>query len=269
MSKTIGIIGCGWLGLPLAKVLIKEGYNVHGSTTSKYKLNELSKEGIKPYLLVLQTESIIGAMDEFIATIDILILNVPPKMRAENAPSFYKRMQLLQEKIPQKKQLQILFVSSISVYGNVQGIITEDTVPQPISSSGIELLASEKLFQNRFGDKISIVRFGGLIGDKRHPVKQLSGRTGLKNGNDPVNLIHLDDCIRVIQYLLQNNIWGHIINAVYPIHPPKNEYYDTQAKKRGLSPPIYDENQGDINGKIVISKYFPINNVVFKTDINE
>lgn len=269
MSKTLGIIGCGWLGLPLAKALIKEGYNVHGSTTSKSKLNELSKEGIKPYLLVLQTESIIGPIEEFIAAIDILILNVPPKMRAENAPSFYKKIQTLQEKLPQEKQLQILFVSSISVYGNVKGVITEDADPQPISSSGIELLASERLFQNRYGDKISIVRFGGLIGDKRHPVKQLSGRTGLKNGNDPVNLIHLDDCIRLITYLLRNNNWGQIINAVYPLHPPKNEYYERQAKKRGLSPPIYDNNQDDMNGKIVKSKYFPINNVVFKTDINE
>ena len=34
----IGIIGCGWLGLPLAKLFLKNGFLVKGSTTSKEKI---------------------------------------------------------------------------------------------------------------------------------------------------------------------------------------------------------------------------------------
>ena len=37
----IAIIGCGWLGLPLAKKLIKENFIVKGSTTSKEKISVL------------------------------------------------------------------------------------------------------------------------------------------------------------------------------------------------------------------------------------
>ncbi|MDC1274067.1 SDR family NAD(P)-dependent oxidoreductase, partial [Flavobacteriaceae bacterium] len=39
----IGIIGCGWLGLPLAKSLISNNYKVKGSTTRKNKLTVLNK----------------------------------------------------------------------------------------------------------------------------------------------------------------------------------------------------------------------------------
>ena len=42
----VSILGCGWLGLPLAKALIGEGYTVKGSTTTPAKLNLLKEEGV-------------------------------------------------------------------------------------------------------------------------------------------------------------------------------------------------------------------------------
>mgnify|MGYP003615968040 CR=1 FL=1 len=39
----ISILGCGWLGFPLAQKLIETGYEVKGSTTSESKLEALKK----------------------------------------------------------------------------------------------------------------------------------------------------------------------------------------------------------------------------------
>ena len=44
MTK-ISILGCGWLGLPLAKALIENGFSVKGSTTSTDKLTALENAG--------------------------------------------------------------------------------------------------------------------------------------------------------------------------------------------------------------------------------
>jgi 3-hydroxyisobutyrate dehydrogenase-like beta-hydroxyacid dehydrogenase len=33
-NKSISILGCGWLGVPLAKHLIQKGFSVKGSVTS-------------------------------------------------------------------------------------------------------------------------------------------------------------------------------------------------------------------------------------------
>ena len=49
MNKNISIIGCGWLGFPLAKHLIRLGYHIKGSTTSKDKLTKLESEGIEAF----------------------------------------------------------------------------------------------------------------------------------------------------------------------------------------------------------------------------
>ena len=53
----IAIIGCGWLGLPLAKKLIKENFIVKGSTTSKEKISVLKTEKIEPFLIDLNKNS--------------------------------------------------------------------------------------------------------------------------------------------------------------------------------------------------------------------
>ena len=45
-QNKIGIIGCGWLGLPLAKEFVSNNYKVKGSTTTKEKLEILENEGI-------------------------------------------------------------------------------------------------------------------------------------------------------------------------------------------------------------------------------
>lgn len=52
MTK-ISILGCGWLGFPLAKALLLKGFSVKGSTTSSEKLATLEKAGITPFLITL------------------------------------------------------------------------------------------------------------------------------------------------------------------------------------------------------------------------
>ena len=43
-QNKIGIIGCGWLGLPLAKEFVSNNYKVKGSTTTKEKLEILKQQ---------------------------------------------------------------------------------------------------------------------------------------------------------------------------------------------------------------------------------
>ena len=52
MKTTVGIMGCGWLGLPLAQSLIEKGFNVKGTTTSFEKLSVLTNIGIESLSLI-------------------------------------------------------------------------------------------------------------------------------------------------------------------------------------------------------------------------
>lgn len=267
MKNTVGIMGCGWLGLPLAKSLIQAGYHVHGSTTNKDKLDTLEQEKIKPFMVILGEESVTGSITEFLDRLDVLIINIPPKLRGNNNESYVLKMKFLHNQIGKSSIKKILFVSSTSVYGAAEGEVTEDTPPMPVTESGRQLLEAEKIFQNDKSLQTAIIRFGGLIGPDRHPVTMLSGKEGLTNGNDPVNLIHLYDCIHLIKTVIENNWWNQIFNGVYPDHPLKRDYYSHIADKNSLSRPQYLPSEFNKIGKIIISRNFLNKNVHFYTDI--
>lgn len=267
MKNTIGIIGCGWLGFPLAKSLIHVGYNVHGSTTNKNKLDALEKEGIKPFIVILGEESVSGSLAEFLDQVDILIINIPPRLRGNYKENYVLKMNLLHNEMVKSNVKKILFVSSTSVYGASEGEVTEDTFPMPVTESGRQLVEAEKIFQNDKSIQTTILRFGGLIGPNRHPITMLSGKKGLSDGNVPVNLIHLDDCIHLIKTVLENNWWDQIFNGVYPDHPLKRDYYYQMADKNMLPRPQYLNPQSIKSGKIVLSRNFLAKNIPFYTRI--
>lgn len=267
MNDSIGVLGCGWLGLPLAKYFISQGHKVYGSTTSAEKLKLLQKDGIHAYHISLSSARIHGDIQGFLSDINILIINLPPKLRSGNHESFVEKIKLLHSEIKESTVLKIIFVSSTAVYGEVDGEVTETTVPKPSTESGRQLLECEQLFQKDTALETTIIRFGGLIGPNRHPVTMLSKRQKLTNGNHPVNLIHLDDCIHMISTLIENNYWNQVFNGVYPLHPTKKEYYSSEALKRGVPSPDYSGSSSEKYNKIVLSKNFLDKNHVFQTSI--
>ncbi|WP_149274399.1 NAD-dependent epimerase/dehydratase family protein [Pareuzebyella sediminis] len=250
MINKVAIIGCGWLGLPLAKTLLNEGRTVHGSTTSKHKLPLLKMSGIIPYQISISENGVQGDITDFLRGVDCIIINVPPKLRGGSNENFVKKMQWLHKAVRVSSVEKVIFVSSTSVYGNIKGEVTEKTDPQPATESGKQLLTAERIFKNDKERETSIIRFGGLIGPERHPVTMLAKRKNLSNGNMPVNLVHLNDCIRTITEILANDWWSETFNSVYPYHPTKQLYYSSEALLRGLQPPEYESNKNS-NGKIV------------------
>ncbi len=258
MINTIGVLGCGWLGKPLAESLLKEGYHIKGTTTDPDKLTALQAAGINPFLIAIGDYGIKGGISSFLKDLDVLIINIPPGLRKAPTGNFVARMQFLNQAINDAEVPKLIFVSSTSVYGALQGEVWEDTVPKPISESGKQLLAVEKLFSNNPSFKTTIIRFGGLIGPKRHPVRQLSGKKNIKSGEELLNLIHLDDCIRIITTILRESYWNQIFNGVYPYHPSKKEYYTNEALKMGVTPPEFQDTNAPVYKKIVKSQVFNV-----------
>lgn len=77
----VSILGCGWLGFPLAKKLIEIGFEVKGSTTTENKLAVLKSNKIAPYLLEVSEHKISECISDFLYNADILIIDIPPGLR--------------------------------------------------------------------------------------------------------------------------------------------------------------------------------------------
>jgi nucleoside-diphosphate-sugar epimerase len=258
----ISILGCGWFGLPLAKSLLSKGYNVKGSTTSATKLKTLKEAEIIPFQIQLNEQEIIGNVSAFLHETDVLIIAIPPGLRKEILSSeemtFMNNMKTLIPYIEKSGIQKVLFVSSTSVYGDRFPIVeyTESTQTHPDTESGRQLVLSEKLLQSNIHFKTTVIRFGGLLGEDRHPIKFLAGRTQIENPDGPVNLIQKEDCIGIIIKALDfacKDKWGETFNAVAPQHPTRKTYYQKKAQQFNLPLPNFVEDTKS-KGKIISSK---------------
>lgn len=257
----ISILGCGWLGLPLAESLYKKEYAIKGSTTTVAKKADLEAVGIKHYAIALETDLVQNTIPNFLDGSDILIIAIPPKLRGKNKDysdanknSFVKKIQNLLPFIEKSTVSKLLFVSSTAVYGEANAIVDEDSIANPVTESGKQLLEIENLLLANTNLQTTIVRFGGLIGPDRNPARFLAGKENVPNPDAAINLIHLDDCIGIIESIISQNFWNTVINAVAPQHPSRKEYYTQKAIEAGLVPPNFNHETASIGKTIGSNK---------------
>jgi len=257
--KQISILGCGWLGLPLAEALLKNGFSLKGSTTSSEKLSVIENLGIQPFWIVLESNNVSGDIETFLQGSKTLIIDIPPKLRGNSNENFVGKIATLIPFIEKSKIENVLFVSSTSVYGDTSNAlsVTEETKTCPETESGRQLVAVEQLLQTNIHFKTTIIRFGGLIGEDRHPIRFLAGRKNLENPKAPINLIHQTDCIGIIMTIhrqAQNDKWewNETFNAVAPFHPNREQYYTQKAIDLGLDLPEFNDESPTF-GKTILS----------------
>ena len=219
----IAIIGCGWLGFPLAKKLLKNGHYIFGSTTTINKFDELIAESIQPFLYDGLLNNLISIPTN---EINCLIINFPPS-KSHNYPN--QIAELIQQ-FPEN--CKIIFTSSTSVYRDLEGEMNENGA---VKIDHAVFLAEEILRSSE--KQVTILRLAGLIGSNRHPIKFLSGKD-IEHGNMAVNLVHQDDVIAAIICVIQSNAWNKTYNVCWNEHPKKGHYYQNAAEKYGLTPPI-------------------------------
>ena len=252
MKTQISVIGCGWLGMPLAKILVEEGFSVNGSTTSKEKLKLLEKFNINPFLVTLNASGISGHYSQFLTGSDTVIINIPPGLRKNPAKNHVAEIKHLIDAIEAHSIKNVLYISSTSVFEDDVNfpIIKANTIPNATSNSAKQLIEIEHMLQANSNFKTTILRFGGLVDTDRHPSKFLSGRANASNPEAPLNLIHKTDCIAIIIAILKKELWDVTLNAAYPKHPAKELYYLNYCKRHNLPLPTYNYTEKS-KGKII------------------
>lgn len=242
MTKTIAIAGLGWLGKPLLQKLITQGFRVKGSVTKPESAAKLQTLNIDAYAVNITEQGVLGSPQGFLKNVDILIIMIPPGIRRNSGADYELKMSLFLTEILKAEVSKVIFISSTSVYADEQGSVNEKDVPKPVTNAGKQLFNVEQRFFNAPEIETTIIRFGGLVGGTRQPVKYLAGRTELSGGNDPVNLIHRDDCISIITRIIKQDAFGYIFNGVHPSHPKKEAYYQAKAEELNLILPKFTKN---------------------------
>ncbi len=235
-QKTISIIGCGWLGMPLAEQLLEIGHAVKGSTTSAEKLLTLHQKGIDAYQLVLNpvpTGNLAALMQA-----DSLVIDIPPKAAKMGDDFHPEQVRLLVEAVQQSSISHVIYVSSTSVYPELSRIVAEEDVTLPKESTAPGLVKAEQLVQQLAVDRsVTILRCGGLMGYDRIPGKYVAGRT-VDSGAVPVNYLHRDDAIGILNTIIHQQVTG-TYNAVAPEHPTREAIYRKSCADFGYQQPTF------------------------------
>jgi nucleoside-diphosphate-sugar epimerase len=208
----VSICGLGYLGLPLARLLTQHGHLVSGTTTTPEKLKNF------PRTELLRSPALPSGS---ITDCDVLIINIPPGV---DQLSWLKSWDLTKTK-------KILFVSSTSALHT--------------SGRNSEVLRSEEDWIKSGNIPWIILRPGGLLGHGRHPGKILAGRSDIKGGKAPVNLIHADDVIGFILTIINENIKGECFDLVSDEHHTKEEFYSEFCRRMKLPLPEFDSTDNE------------------------
>ncbi len=249
--EQISVLGCGWLGFPLAIFLKEKGYRIKGSTKDPQKLSTLRKKEIEPFLLNFapyDRKNIEKAKDFFNSS--ILIINIPPPKISNSVNFHLLQIKAITEAAKEGKVEKILFISSTSVYPNTGGVVTEKDVPKPKTSSGKALRKAEDFLINNTPFKTTILRLSGLIGYDRTPYHILKRKKKTSRiRNVPINVVHRDDCIRIIHEIIKKEVWQEIFNVSCDNHPLRKDFYEAYLLGKNIELPKFET--GHTHYKIV------------------
>jgi nucleoside-diphosphate-sugar epimerase len=244
----VSILGCGWLGFPLAKFLIDQGISVKGSTTSKNKFPTFTKAGIEPVLISLPLRPAQTNVGNFFEA-NTLVIAVPPSTHIQG-PSFH--IEQIESILPSISQAnQLIYISSTSVYPEGEGSYSPDFRIDESNTGNPTLLATEQLLRKERPD-VTIVRLGGLMGYDRIPGKRNPGSLP-PQPQSPVNYIHRDDAVRIIAELIRSKASNQIVNGVAPEHPTRLQVYQRAAETQAWPIPELTSDNKDSQNRIIES----------------
>lgn len=252
MALSISLLGAGWLGLPLAYCFKDKGAALKVACRSQQGLTDLISAGFNAYRVDIDQSDDTNAdysIRDFLKS-DCLLINIPSK----NLEGFERLISLVE----QSTIKFVIFVSSTSVYGDASGLVSEsdDREGVGLENESLPLRKIERYFINNPNFSSTVVRFGGLIGPSRHPGRFFLSGKPVKNSDWPVNLIHLVDCLNILQGIIEKNLWNEVFNCVADTHPTKREFYSRAALDYGLPIPDFgspSKNALSSEGKIILN----------------
>ncbi|RZL12110.1 MAG: NAD-dependent epimerase/dehydratase family protein [Hymenobacter sp.] len=233
-SQRISVLGGGWLGLPLAQYLQAKGYEVAVSRTTATGVAQVSQLGLPAFELALTAETALP--DSAFWHVPTLLITVPPQRGKSEGEQLTQFAQLI-ERARASGVRQVLYISSTSVYADDEQLATEESIPAPTKPGGIIVRQLEQLLQQETAFRTTVLRFGGLIGYDRLPDSAAAIQRRSRAADTPMNVIHRDDCVRIIHEIVRQQAWGEVFNACADAHPTRRDYYAAAAQAQGFALP--------------------------------
>ena len=248
------IVGCGYVGLPLAAELVRRKHEVCGLRRSNSTDPVLQAAGITPlHADITQFATLANLPRDFDWVVNCVASGGGGA--AEYRRLYLEGMQNLLAWLgpdgrPGAGVPRIVYTSSTGVYGQNDGSLVDETsATEPATETARVLVETEKvlLAASREGKAAAIIlRAAGIYGPERgYLLKQfLRGEAQIEGvGARTLNMIHRDDLIQAIIAALERGRAGEIYNAVDDTPVSQLDFFQWLAAKLGKPlPPVVPED---------------------------
>ncbi len=231
------IIGCGYLGLVVAKMWLGTGHRVIATTRQRERFAELQAQGIEPVQADVLDPGSLAALPAVSTVLYCVGLDrtTGDSMRTVYVNGLANVLGAL--RFPDR----FLYVSSTSVYGQTQNEeVDESAVTEPGEDSGRVVVDAESLLRERLPTAI-ILRFAGIYGPRRLlSVAAIKSRAVLARDPDKLlNLIHVEDGARAITAADERAKPGAIYNVSDGRPVTRRDFYTSLAQFVDAPPPRF------------------------------
>jgi nucleoside-diphosphate-sugar epimerase len=235
-EKTL-IIGCGYIGLPLALDLKARGHAITAWVHSAATASSLAPYGFSRIITgsVADNKVWAGLDDDYGLMIHCASSGRGGEMAYEQV--FLQGAVMMSAYEPRARSL---FVSSTSVYGQVNGeVVAEDSLAESATATARILRTAEKVF---LAAGTTVVRSSGIYGPNRGVLfeKLRRGEAVIEgDGSRWMNQIHQRDLVAALAHLIAAGAPGEIYNASDDTPVMQRDYYAWCAEFLGKPLPPF------------------------------
>lgn len=239
-KKNVLIIGCGYLGIRVAKACQSRGDDVWVSTRSTKRADFFKDQGLHPLVLDWTKRRTMANLP----AVDFVLVAVSydrqsPISRYDSQVGGFRNLLMCLN-----KEADICYISTTGVYHQTDGRWVDEVSPTNPSREGgrVHLQAEQLLHRMRPSSPWTIMRLAGIYGPGRVPraADVIAGRPIQSPPGGYLNLIHVDDAASAVLANWNNQSDRERLYVVADDQPiPRKEFYSEIARQTGSSLPSF------------------------------
>lgn len=234
------VIGCGYLGMRVARAWLAHGDTVYATTRSSARADEWRASGIRPLVADVTDRASLASLP----SADTVLFAVGYD-RAAGKPIrdvYVQGFQHVLDQLPATTG-RVIYISSTGVYGTCAGDwVDETTECRPLREGGQACLAAEQLLATHpLGARSVVLRLAGIYGPGRIP------RVAALQAGEPIdapaegylNLIHVKDAVEIVRAAERLTTLPELVVVSDGSPVVRSEYYAELARLVGAPPPRF------------------------------
>lgn len=248
MSGPALVVGCGYLGLRVARRWVAAGREVFAVTRRSDRAAQLAAEGVRPIVADVTRPASLAGLPA-VQTV-LYAVGRDPETGASPFAVYVEGLLAVLDRLAAvaPAPLCVLFVSSTGVYGDAgEGWVSESSPCLACEGTAAVLVAAEAgLGAHGLGQQSTVLRLAGLYGPSRLPklADLVAGKPLAVEPQAVLNLIHVEDAADAVLAAEARGRRPGVYN-IADGHPVlRGEFYRHLAELMGCAPPQFAPPKG-------------------------